>query len=66
MHIEEGNFAEALRQYNVFRRLLCAELGLPPSPHFRRLIAPLLGRPLYGSHGAERCSGALEPLRSSR
>jgi DNA-binding SARP family transcriptional activator len=53
VHIEEGNFAEALRQYDVFRRLLHTELGLPPSPHFRRLVAPLLGRPLDGSHGAE-------------
>jgi DNA-binding SARP family transcriptional activator len=54
VHIEEGNFAEALRQYDVFRRLLRTELGLPPSPHFRRLVAPLLGRPLDGNHGAER------------
>ena len=29
-------------------KLLRTELGLPPSPHFRRLIAPLLGRPLDG------------------
>jgi DNA-binding SARP family transcriptional activator len=53
VHIEEGNFAEALRQYDVYRKLLRLELGLPPSPHFRRLVAPLLGRPLDGSHGAE-------------
>ncbi|MDQ2814570.1 MAG: transcriptional regulator [Actinomycetota bacterium] len=56
VHIEEGNFAEALRQYDVFRRLMRTELGLPPSPHFRRLVAPLLGRPLDGSHGAEPLS----------
>jgi DNA-binding SARP family transcriptional activator len=48
IHIEEGNFAEALRQYEIFRRLLRTELGLPPSPHFRNLVAPLLGRPLDG------------------
>jgi DNA-binding SARP family transcriptional activator len=46
VHMAEGNFAEALRQYDVYRRLLRAELGLPPSREFRRLIAPLLGRPL--------------------
>jgi DNA-binding SARP family transcriptional activator len=51
VHIEEGNFAEALRQYDVYRRLLRTELGLPPSPRFRRLIAPLLGRPLDGVTG---------------
>uniref|UniRef100_UPI003873C577 BTAD domain-containing putative transcriptional regulator n=1 Tax=Actinoallomurus spadix TaxID=79912 RepID=UPI003873C577 len=46
VHLDEGNPAEALRQYEVYRRLLHAELGLPPSQRFRGLIAPLLGRPL--------------------
>jgi hypothetical protein len=41
----EGNLAEALRQYHAYRELARSELGLPPSPQFRRLIAPLLGRP---------------------
>jgi DNA-binding SARP family transcriptional activator len=45
IHITEGNFAEALRQYHAYRKLAASELGLPPSPHFRRLISPLLGRP---------------------
>jgi DNA-binding SARP family transcriptional activator len=49
VHIEEGNFAEALRQYEVFRRLLRTELGLAPSSRFRKLVAPLLGRPLDGT-----------------
>lgn len=40
VHIAEGNFAEALRQYHVYRRLAGAELGLPPSPQFRSLMAP--------------------------
>jgi hypothetical protein len=53
VHIEEGNFAEALRQYDVFRRLLRTEPGLPASPHFRRLVAPLLGRPLDESRDTE-------------
>jgi DNA-binding SARP family transcriptional activator len=46
VHLAEGNFAEALRQYQIYRRLARAELGLPPSPQFRTLVAPLLGRPL--------------------
>ena len=50
LHIAEGNFSEALRQYDIYRRLVQAELGLPPSPQFRRLMAPLLGRPL-DQHG---------------
>lgn len=45
IHMSEGNLAEALRQYHVYRELVRAELGLPPSAQFRRLIAPLLGRP---------------------
>jgi len=44
VHLAEGNAAEALRQYHVYRRLLALELGLPPSPTIRQLVAPLLGR----------------------
>ncbi|MCD4525004.1 bacterial transcriptional activator domain-containing protein [Nocardioides sp. cx-173] len=46
VHLAEGNHAEALRQYHGYRRLLADELGLPPSPAIRRLMAPLLGRPV--------------------
>jgi DNA-binding SARP family transcriptional activator len=46
VHIAEGNFAEALRQYQNYRRLARTELGLPPSPQFRTLVGPLLARPL--------------------
>jgi DNA-binding SARP family transcriptional activator len=46
VHLEEGNSAEALRQFHVYRRLLAHELGLPPSPTIRELVGPLLGRPL--------------------
>lgn len=49
IHIAEGNLAEALRQYDIYRRLMRAEFGLPPFPQFRRLIAPLLGRPAASS-----------------
>lgn len=48
-HLAEGNPAEALRQYETFRRLLRAELGLPPSPAIRALVSPLLGRPVEGA-----------------
>jgi DNA-binding SARP family transcriptional activator len=43
-HLAEGNPAEALRQYRLYRRLLRDELGLPPSAQFAELIA-CLGRP---------------------
>ncbi|MQA86310.1 MAG: hypothetical protein GEV03_17165 [Streptosporangiales bacterium] len=46
VHLAEGNPSEALRQYDLYRRLLRTELGLAPSPKFRQLVAPLLGRPL--------------------
>ena len=45
IHMTEGNLAEALRQYHVYRELARSELGLPPSSQFRQLVAPLLGRP---------------------
>ena len=43
VHLAEGNAGEALRQYDAFRRLLHAELGLPPSPAIRRLVDGVLG-----------------------
>jgi DNA-binding SARP family transcriptional activator len=46
VHLAEGNAAEALRQYHVYRRMLALELGLPPSPSIRSLVGPLLGRPI--------------------
>jgi DNA-binding SARP family transcriptional activator len=45
VHLAEGNAAEALRQYQLYRRALREELGLAPSGQIRRLVAPLLGRP---------------------
>jgi DNA-binding SARP family transcriptional activator len=45
VHLEEGNHAEALRQYQTYRRRLREELGLAPSPAIRALVGPLLGRP---------------------
>jgi DNA-binding SARP family transcriptional activator len=42
VHIAEGNVGEALRQYDRFRVLLRDELGLPPSPTLRDVIADLL------------------------
>ena len=39
-HVVAGNHGEAIRQYELDRRLL-AEGGLTPSTHFRDLMAPL-------------------------
>ncbi|MTE17770.1 transcriptional regulator [Streptomyces sp. TRM43335] len=46
IHLAEGNVAEALRHYEIFRRMIRSELGLGPSAGFRRLMAPYLSRPL--------------------
>jgi DNA-binding SARP family transcriptional activator len=46
VHLAEGNPAEALRQFHTVRMLLRDELGLPPAPATRAVVAPLLGRPL--------------------
>jgi len=46
VHLDEGNQAEALRQYDSYRRLIGTELGIAPSPAIRGLVAPLLGRPV--------------------
>jgi DNA-binding SARP family transcriptional activator len=45
VHLAEGSAAEALTQYETFRRLLLTELGLAPSDAMRALVRPLLGRP---------------------
>ena len=45
VHLAEGNAAEALRQYYLYRDLLRSELGLAPSSALRHLVRPLLERP---------------------
>jgi DNA-binding SARP family transcriptional activator len=37
-HLAEGNAAEAIRQYDLFRRLLETKLGLEPSPRMHELM----------------------------
>jgi DNA-binding SARP family transcriptional activator len=45
VHLAEHNPGEALRQYEIYRRLLHEELGLRPSETIRQLVRSLLGRP---------------------
>jgi DNA-binding SARP family transcriptional activator len=40
-HLAQGNAAEALRQYCMFRALMRDQLGLEPSNEMRQLVAPL-------------------------
>jgi DNA-binding SARP family transcriptional activator len=41
VHLAEGNGGEALRQYELCRRLLSDRLGLAPSPQLDELVVPL-------------------------
>jgi len=42
VHLAEGNQSEAVRQFERYRALLGAELGLEPTPRLRRLVRDLL------------------------
>ena len=44
VHLAEGNEAEALREFERYRALMQAELGLDPTPRLRGLISHLLKR----------------------
>jgi DNA-binding SARP family transcriptional activator len=45
VHLEQGNIAEAIRQYRFYERLLAHELGAAPSRAMRALVGTCLGRP---------------------
>ena len=46
VHLAEGNPSEALRHFELFRRMLADELGLPPSPRLATLM-----RQIGAGHG---------------
>ena len=43
VHLEEGNVAEAIRQYRAYAKLLMLELRAQPSPVMQQVIGPYLG-----------------------
>jgi DNA-binding SARP family transcriptional activator len=43
IHLEEGNVAEALRQFHRYERMLAEELRIEPTAQMRELVAPFLG-----------------------
>jgi DNA-binding SARP family transcriptional activator len=47
-HLAEGNWSEALRQYEIYRALLDDVLGLEPTEQMARLIGPLQPRRRQG------------------
>jgi DNA-binding SARP family transcriptional activator len=53
-HLAEGNWSEALRQYETYRALLDDVLGLEPTEQMARLIGPLLPRWRQGGGGPTR------------
>jgi DNA-binding SARP family transcriptional activator len=44
VHLDEGNQSEAVREFESYRSLLHAELGLEPTTRLRRLVEGLGGR----------------------
>ena len=44
VHLQQGNVAEAIRQYRAYERMPADELGAPPSPVIRSLIESCLDR----------------------
>jgi DNA-binding SARP family transcriptional activator len=44
VHLAEGNQAEALRGYRLYRGLLHDQLALAPSPRMEDLVRDLVGR----------------------
>jgi DNA-binding SARP family transcriptional activator len=53
VHLAEGNPVAAIRQYESYRQLLQAELGLEPSPLIRQLVSdsPVAAAPSWGGRG---------------
>lgn len=61
VHLAEGNYVEALREFQAFRSLLAAELGIEPSPRLRAMLDPALVVPAArrpSGSGARDHSGA--------
>jgi DNA-binding SARP family transcriptional activator len=44
VHVAQGNWSDALRQYALYRDLLHTQLGLEPSPEMESLVRPLQAR----------------------
>jgi DNA-binding SARP family transcriptional activator len=42
VHLAEGNYGEAMRQYRLYREQLNSELGLDPSPQIQTLVRCLM------------------------
>jgi len=45
IHLLEGNYSEALRQFNTYAQVIRRDLGVEPSPHIEQLLNLTRGRP---------------------
>ncbi|WP_369255242.1 AfsR/SARP family transcriptional regulator [Geodermatophilus amargosae] len=63
IHLAEGNVAEAIRAYELFRTMLEDELGVPPTELMTRLVrhVPRIRRTLAGRHS--ECPRGRDPVR---
>jgi DNA-binding SARP family transcriptional activator len=63
VHLAEGNPAEALRQFEIYRRILHEELGLRPSDRLRHLLREFRGESPF-TFPAPAATTAAQPRRS--
>jgi DNA-binding SARP family transcriptional activator len=58
VHLAEGNPAEAIRQYSLYRKLAIEELGLPPSVEMQHMVKslPVARQPAAGGQCLNRMS----------
>jgi DNA-binding SARP family transcriptional activator len=62
VHLLERNYTEAVRQFQRYRELLVAELGIEPSPEIRRLLRTVdYGRPT--APGVNRTGSSSRPRK---
>jgi DNA-binding SARP family transcriptional activator len=54
IHMREGNWAEAMRQYRIYECIIRKELGIDPSVEFRRIVASQLPFGTINSQQARR------------
>lgn len=65
VHLDEGNFTEAMRHYAEFRQLLLDELGIEPSPLLGDMLAAIKLRHARGARLMPRLIGPRNPAEQS-
>jgi DNA-binding SARP family transcriptional activator len=66
IHLDQGNAAEARRQYQLYASVLRLELGLRPSEEFRGLVGPRAGHPALRRSATPSAVAGLPTLGAQR